>query len=88
MARCDPIPAAIVLRKGRNMTKTNSNQHPQKLLEQLDELVDQSIDSMSPAQLKKFRKDRKKIMQNVTRRAAASRVPPESAESEKQARRA
>ena len=58
------------------------------LLGELEKLVDQSIDSMSPAQLKKFRKDRKKIMRTVTRRDATSRVPPESAESEKQALRA
>lgn len=58
------------------------------LLDELDKLVDESIDAMSPAQLKKFRKDRKKIMQNVTRRDAASRAPRGSAESERQALRA
>lgn len=70
------------------MTKAKINSGSKNLLQELDELVDQSIDSMSPAQLKKFRKDRKKIMRTVTRRDGVSRVPPESAQSEKRALRA
>lgn len=70
------------------MTGTRSTQQTRSLLEELDELVDQSIESMSPAQLKKFRQDRRKIMASVSRHDAASHVPHESAVQEQRALRA
>lgn len=70
------------------MTTSKAEPRARGLLQDLDTLVDQSIESMSPAELKKFRKDRKKIMEAVNRRAADSRAPRESAGREKQALRA
>ena len=67
---------------------SNASSRPKSLLNELDQLVDQSIDAMTPAQLKKFRSDRKKIMAGVKRRAADSRAPRESGEQERQALRA
>ena len=53
------------------------------LLKELDELVDQSIDSMSPSQLMKFRRDRRRIMESVTGRDSGSRAPHENAAQER-----
>jgi hypothetical protein len=68
------------------MSKSGSN--PRSLIEELDELVERSIDSMTPAQLKKFRRERKKIMQAVKNRDAGSRAPHENVARERQALRA
>jgi hypothetical protein len=67
---------------------TAKSTQSKSLLEDLDALVDQSINAMTPAQLKKFRRDRKKIMEGVRRRAADSPALRESGEQEKQALRA
>ena len=50
------------------------------LFEELDALVDQSIDSMSPRQLKAFEKKRKKIMSKARCRPLDSPAPRESEE--------
>jgi hypothetical protein len=52
-------------------------------LADMDALVDQSIDSMSPKQLKEFQKKRKKITADCRSRAASSSSPLESEEQEK-----
>ena len=70
------------------MAASKSGSKPKSLIEELDALVDQGIDSMSPAQLKKFRQDRKKIMREVKRREAGLRAPHENAARERQALRA
>ncbi len=41
-------------------------------LADMDALIDQSINAMSPKQLKEFKKARKKIMEDVKSRAASS----------------
>jgi len=48
------------------------------LLEELDALVDRSIDSKSPGELREFEKKRKKIMSEAKRRANDSGAPSES----------
>jgi hypothetical protein len=50
------------------------SQPEKSFIEQLDALVDNRIDSMTPAQLKKFRRERKKIMKSATPRGSSSRV--------------
>jgi hypothetical protein len=50
------------------------SQPEKSFIEQLDALVDNRIDSMPPAQLKKFRRERKKIMKSATPRGSSSRV--------------
>ena len=47
------------------MTASKPEPRTSDLLRDLDTLVDQSIEAMSPAELKKFRKDRKKLMVSV-----------------------
>lgn len=55
------------------MTASESKSEARSLLDELDELVDRDIESMSPAQLRRFHRDRKRIMESVTRRTDASR---------------
>lgn len=70
------------------MAAIGSQSESKSLLEDLDALVDQSIDAMTPAQLRKFRRDRKKIMRTVIPRGSASPAPRENAESERPVLRA
>jgi hypothetical protein len=57
------------------MTTSAAEKRATSLLEELDAFVDQSIDSMSPKELKEFEKKRKRIMADVTSRAIDSGVP-------------
>jgi hypothetical protein len=50
------------------MPTTKTAPRAKSLLEDLDALVDEGIGAMSPTESKKFRRDRKKIMQSVARR--------------------
>jgi len=52
-------------------------------LADMDALVDQSIDSMSPKQLKEFQKKRKKITADCRSRAVSSSSPRETEKQEK-----
>ena len=70
------------------MTASKPEPRTSDLLRDLDTLVDQSIEAMSPAELKKFRRDRKKIMQAVNRRDADSNAPRETDEQARRALRA
>jgi hypothetical protein len=67
------------------MTTSISKKWTSPLLEELDALVDESVGSMSPKQLKEFEKTRKRIMTGVTSEVLAGGVPPETEEREKQA---
>lgn len=54
-------------------------------LADMDALIDQSINAMSPKQLKEFKKARKKIMEDVKSRAASSVDLRESEEQDQRA---
>jgi len=60
------------------MTPATCEKPSTSLFEELDAFVDQSIDAMSPKELKAFEKNRKKIMAESKRRVNDSGVPCES----------
>ena len=57
------------------MTTSTAEKRTMSLLEELDAFVDQSIDSMSPAELEEFEKKRKRIMADVSCPETDSGVP-------------
>jgi hypothetical protein len=57
------------------MTTSMAEKRTTSLLEELDAFVDQSIDSMSPTELKEFEKKRKRIMVDVSCPETDSGVP-------------
>lgn len=67
------------------MTPLIAEERSTSLLDELDALVDESIDAMSPKELKEFKKERKKIMAEVELRASGSAAPLKTAPDGKQA---
>jgi hypothetical protein len=64
------------------MTSSICDKPATSLFEELDAFVDESIDAMSPRELKSFEKARKKIMAESKRRVSGSDVPCENAPQE------
>lgn len=70
------------------MTPFIAEERETSLFDELDTLVDESINAMSPKELKEFEKNRKKIMAEAESRATGSGALPESPQQEKTALRA
>jgi hypothetical protein len=62
------------------MTASIGKKKKSSLFEELDALVDQSIDSMSPVELEAFETKRKRIMSRVTSDGINSDAPRENDE--------
>jgi len=62
------------------MTRSAADANEQAFLQDLDTLVDRSIDAMSPSEFRKFEKSSKKIMADIRLRANDSSESRETAQ--------